>query len=145
LEVLAATTDLLVIAHPGARRWPRGRDDALVVTVTRSAGSDGTGFGTRLDRGDLRLQFGACRRRVLRRLFGAWQVTIVDPCWGRNDLLWPLLDRLGANRHPEPEDGGHRANPARLSFRPSLLVTAQAALGRHIREASGESIRAPLT
>jgi hypothetical protein len=31
----------------------------------------------------------------------AWQVTILDPMWGRNDRLWPMLDACGSGS-PKP-------------------------------------------
>jgi hypothetical protein len=97
---LAAETspDLLVIIHRGARRR---RDHTQAETVTRWDSRDYTEFGTRLDRSDLRLQFSACRARLRRRLFGMWQVTVIDTCWGRNSVLWPLLNCLAANQQPE--------------------------------------------
>lgn len=33
-------------------------------------------------------------------LSDAWQVTLIDPEWGRNDLLWPLLDAFAEQHNP---------------------------------------------
>lgn len=34
-----------------------------------------------------------CRTEAVRQVIAAWQVTVVDPDWGRNDLLRPTLRR----------------------------------------------------
>jgi len=110
LYELVADTDLLVIVHRGARRWPWGRDDRKAVTVTRWNNRDYTGFGTRLDRSDLRLQFGASRARLHCRLYRAWQVTVTDPrtgaatpCCGRCWTASPASEhRCGSRSRPGP-------------------------------------------
>jgi proteic killer suppression protein len=37
-------------------------------------------------------------------IWGGWQVVIVDPEWGRNDRLWPMLERFAA---AQTGDTGH--------------------------------------
>ena len=32
-----------------------------------------------------------CHPLAVDELFAAWQVTLIDPVWGRNDVLWPVL------------------------------------------------------
>lgn len=34
---------------------------------------------------------GFCSEEMFVRLMSAFYVEIFDPCWGRNDLLWPTL------------------------------------------------------
>ncbi len=33
---------------------------------------------------------------AMNEVLDAWQVTVIDPVWGRNDVLWPTL--IGALR-----------------------------------------------
>ncbi|MDX2576715.1 hypothetical protein PV332_14675 [Streptomyces scabiei] len=35
-----------------------------------------------------------CDRQAVREVAAAWQVTLIDPVWGRNTVLWPLLGRF---------------------------------------------------
>jgi len=85
---------LRVVAYPPSM-MPRRRvryDDA--VPVTRYRGDDATWFGAARPRRDIRspvVGYGICRKEAVRSLCGAWQVTIIDPEWGRNDLLWDAL------------------------------------------------------
>jgi len=58
--------------------------------VTWADGQDYTWFGARLSRRHLRFPYG--ETGALPALFGAWQVTVVDLEWGRDDRLWPVLD-----------------------------------------------------
>jgi hypothetical protein len=64
------------------------------ILVTRHAGQWHTDFGTPLSWEDIALNFWACPDDALEALAGAWQVTIVDPCWGRNDRVWSVLARF---------------------------------------------------
>ena len=48
---------------------------------------------------------------VVVALLGAWQVTVFDPIWGRDDLLWEHLNRLGA----EPAAARRRRHSIRLT------------------------------
>jgi hypothetical protein len=33
-----------------------------------------------------------CHRDAVRALCSAWQVTVIDPEWGRPDVLWQVLE-----------------------------------------------------
>lgn len=82
---------LVRVARPG-----RGRryDHSRAVPVTRDTGREVTSFGS----------FGSVPpRRLTGRdegisdemagvLRSSWRVTVVDPEWGRDDVLWPALD-----------------------------------------------------
>lgn len=45
---------------------------------------------------------------ALAALRDSWYVTIVDPVWGRNDLLWPLLTHALDRTVPNGADDGRR-------------------------------------
>jgi Domain of unknown function (DUF6919) len=73
------------------RRW----DWKSAWPVTLGADGVHTSFGYVMPRRHLRWQFGSwCSKPAIDAVCGAWQVTIVDPVWGRNDVLWPALDRF---------------------------------------------------
>jgi hypothetical protein len=42
----------------------------------------------------------ACRPEVVQELCESWQVALIDPVWGRNDVLWPVLARFAAASAP---------------------------------------------
>ncbi|MFV8127518.1 DUF6919 domain-containing protein [Streptomyces syringium] len=84
---------------------PGFTDLAGPTIVTTWDGQDYTAFGEKIRPGYLRRIFEGCNRRALRAVVGAWQVTLVDPVWGRDDVLWPALDaalgRSAAASSPE--------------------------------------------
>ncbi|MFC4512562.1 DUF6919 domain-containing protein [Streptomyces ehimensis] len=68
----------------------QGRDKAVVVT--RVDGQNYTAFGETTPVRELRHLFGdVCCRQAMDVLIGAWQVTVIDPVWGRDSVLWPVL------------------------------------------------------
>ncbi|MFD4320524.1 DUF6919 domain-containing protein [Streptomyces sp. NPDC058548] len=50
-------------------------------------------FGSRLRRRDVRVIYRGCHRDALRAVVDAQQVTLVDPQWSRDSLLWHELTR----------------------------------------------------
>lgn len=87
-------TGLIVTAQP-ASRWRVRYSSAYVVT--RHEGAPYTRFGAQLPRRHIRdahVGYGICHPDAVRALCGALQVTIIDPQWGRNDLLWRALERF---------------------------------------------------
>ncbi|SRR6266568_756696 len=65
------------------------------VTVTRVGGRRFTGFGVQIPRRHIRdahLGYGVCDREATAAIEAAWQVTLADPEWGREALLWDVLD-----------------------------------------------------
>ena len=94
LTTAARAAGLIVIAHDPARlpRWRiryRSR-----VAVTREDGQPVTWFGAHLSRRHLRdawTGYGACHRNAVSDVCRAWQVTVIDPQWGRPELLWQVL------------------------------------------------------
>lgn len=92
-ELLAAAAkqlDLIFIQHKAGRRT--SHQDA--VTVTERKGRRVTGFGVCLSRRHIQdswAGYGICPHEAQDALCEAWQVTIVDPEWGRDDRLWAML------------------------------------------------------
>ncbi len=37
---------------------------------------------------------------ALEAISNAWQVTLIDPVWGRNDVLWPVLEAFATPSNP---------------------------------------------
>lgn len=90
----ARRAGLTVITHNPA--WlPRWRIRyGQVLPVTRRDGEDVTSFGAARPRRYLRdswTGYGACHRAAVDAVCSAWQVTVIDPQWGRQDLLWSVL------------------------------------------------------
>ena len=66
------------------------------VVVTRRAGEDRTRFGVQAPRRHIRdphLGYGICHPDAVNALCEAWQVTVIDPEWGRPDVLWRVLEQ----------------------------------------------------
>lgn len=80
----AERAGLQVIAETG-----QGRHKGVVAT--RWAGQDYTTFGRTMPPRAVRDLFEGCSRQAQDALVAAWQVTVIDPVWGRNDVLWPVL------------------------------------------------------
>jgi len=94
IETAAVHADLIAVVHDPATlpRWRYyGRQ---AVTVTKIGSRDFTGFGVQVPRRHIRdthLSYGICGREAVDALCGAWQVTVIDPVWGRPDVLWRVL------------------------------------------------------
>ncbi|MFF7764254.1 DUF6919 domain-containing protein [Streptomyces griseorubiginosus] len=71
------------------------------VTVTSVDGHDYTTFGAPLSKRDLRTIWPShlIHADLFRQLHGAIQLTVVDPEWGRGELLWDVLAKA---LHPAP-------------------------------------------
>jgi hypothetical protein len=89
IEAAACAAGLIVVRHDGASRWA-GRNS---VTVTTRSACPHTGFGARWSRRELSSQYLECGNRAVAEIKKATQLTVVDPEWGRDDLLWPVLRR----------------------------------------------------
>jgi hypothetical protein len=75
-------------------RW-RYRYDRS-VTVTEVNGRHFTAFGVHVPRRHIRddwLGYGRCHPGAVKALCDSWQVTLIDPEWGRADLLWETLEQ----------------------------------------------------
>ena len=64
---------------------------AWSVSVTEREGRRYTGFGTVMSAAQIEDAYAECSPPAIAALQEAWQVTIVDPEWGRNDRLWLAL------------------------------------------------------
>ena len=72
---------------------PTGRRllESGAVDVTRWGDRINTGVGDRLSPRAVRQIFPGCHSDAVREVVWACQVTIVDPVWGRGDLLWSTV------------------------------------------------------
>ncbi|MFD5615851.1 DUF6919 domain-containing protein [Kitasatospora sp. NPDC127060] len=94
LRTEAHAAGLTVTQHPFPRfTWRLGRGG---VDVSMLGTEPEDVFGARWDRSELRYLLPGCHPDLLREAARTWQVTIVDPVWGHNDRLWPLLARIAA-------------------------------------------------
>ncbi|MGI9064517.1 MAG: DUF6919 domain-containing protein [Pseudonocardiaceae bacterium] len=78
--------------HRTARRWSdEFRSGVGATPVTATEGRACTWFGGRMSRCDVEVCLDAAGDEALAAVRTAHQVTVVDPVWGRDDLLWPTL------------------------------------------------------
>jgi hypothetical protein len=83
---------LFTFVTPVERRWWVRRDDSSSgVVVTREHGEPATVFGNQPHRRDVVRQYRGCRPSAVAAVMGSANLTVVDPVWGRNDHLWPVL------------------------------------------------------
>ncbi len=86
----AASASGLVCYVRRARRWRSLH--AAAVCVTLEYGRPFTRFGSWLSRRFIAGEWsGHCHPTAVDALCDAWQVTLIDPEWGRNSVLWPML------------------------------------------------------
>lgn len=95
ITAVAEARGLVSVSCPPSMvpRWRYGYKQS--VTVTQVNGEQFTGFGVRIPRRHIRdphIGHGMCGREAVDALCSAWQVTIVDLEWGRERLLWDVLD-----------------------------------------------------
>ena len=95
--IRAAETAGLIVAACSPDWVPRWRYGyGTSVTVTQVNGRHFTGFGVRIPRRHIRdphIGHGVCHPDAVKALCGAWQVTLIDPEWGRPDVLWRVLEQ----------------------------------------------------
>jgi hypothetical protein len=85
----------------GADRATRFRTSyKTALPVSCRDGRVTTRFGAVLPRRDLSdswIGYGVCHREAVRAVCGAWQITLIDTEWGREDSpLWPALAEFAA-------------------------------------------------
>lgn len=93
----ASAAGLWVVAHNPRDRPGRRIQYEGAVDVTRMDGYAFTSFGAHLSRAHLTdswTGYGICHADAVEAVCRAWQVTIIDPEWGRNDRLWPVLEQF---------------------------------------------------
>ncbi|MEU8892943.1 hypothetical protein [Streptomyces sp. NPDC048442] len=88
LVAAAETAGLLVVQHDMSPR-----QHAEGIPVTRCTGRVYTAFGRFLAARDLLhlWRTGTIGVRALGTVLSAWQLTLIDPVWGRDDVLWEAL------------------------------------------------------
>lgn len=107
IKAVVACTELVLIVNriqvpPNWHRWIPARARPLdrrgwTGQVVVSASTDGEGatwFGGRMPYDDFELNFKQVDDATFTALLNAWQVTVIDPRWGRDDLLWDTLTDL---------------------------------------------------
>jgi hypothetical protein len=97
LRACTAGTPLIVLVTVPA--GDIGRDQVARNPVTLAGDQENTWFGSHFDRGDIeddQAGYGICHPYAIEAPCAAWQVTIIDPEWGRNDVLWTVLKSFTA-------------------------------------------------
>ncbi|MCK9930590.1 hypothetical protein MXD62_26070 [Frankia sp. Mgl5] len=94
-------TDIVLIVNPpawsvtrGSIRPQRSVDIAVKINVGGPVASAGH-YHTRADIRYLYGTCGGCNRRAVASLGRAYQITAIDPVWGRQDYLWDALALIG--------------------------------------------------
>ena len=98
---------LVLIAHrtpPRGRVWTRPRRlRGAGMAITTAGDRVHTQFGARMSLGDIEGYLWELGQEGFAAVRGALQVTVIDPVWGRDDVLWSVLntvvgDRIGVER-----------------------------------------------
>jgi hypothetical protein len=88
-RIVTACSAAGMILH--VRTATSGRRRGQGTPVTTRAERPCTGFGHRQLPKDIAFLYEACSDEAVDVLVAAYQVTVIDPEWGRDDVLWPLL------------------------------------------------------
>lgn len=83
-------TDLIALVTPA------GWENYIQIPVTIDDGAEFTWVGGTYDEANIEHFYAQDCPSALPALLAAWQVEVLDPAWGRNDLLWAALDRAWA-------------------------------------------------
>jgi hypothetical protein len=107
LMAAASGADLIITAAR-ALDASEERKFGPFFTITLDAGEEFTWDGIALSRSILDDSYGwDCHPAAVDELFSAWQVTLIDPVWGRNDVLWPVLQAFADSaEHMTDAHGG---------------------------------------
>jgi hypothetical protein len=90
LMAAAAGSDLIITAARAGHE-----DSGPLYCITRQGKRENTWDGGAETRKSLRNGYGQfCDPQVADALCAAWQVTLIDPEWGRNDVLWAVLEQF---------------------------------------------------
>jgi hypothetical protein len=88
LEKTALATDVVVLACP-----PGGRLDGHQLPIAMLDGVACRWAGAEMSFDAIEEYYhGDCHPDAVAALRQAWQATLIDPDWGRNDLLWDCLE-----------------------------------------------------
>lgn len=85
------STPLIVTARRTKRRFRRHASDGGRVSVTEVAGRIYTTFGGQMWPGCLDSIWDGIGKQAYREVLNAWHIAVVDPKWGRTDLLIDTL------------------------------------------------------
>lgn len=88
-ELVSAQPELGLRVHLVANET-----DYIGEPVTRREGEPYTWFGHRLDHGAVADLYDVCSREMVTLLYAAVQVTVFDREWGRDSVLWPVLQEF---------------------------------------------------
>jgi len=97
LRAHVAATPLILVATPAAST--NGTWETR-IPVTLDGDTENTAFGGVPPVSHLDDIYGDCHPDLITAITSAWQVTIVYPEWGRNDVLWPALAAFAAECGP---------------------------------------------
>ncbi|MFI6857905.1 DUF6919 domain-containing protein [Streptomyces sp. NPDC050416] len=96
----AAEAGLVLRAYrPGSRLDENGERNAVDVTTWGSRVN--TGMGNWVPARAVRRILPGCDRLAVREVARAWQVTLIDPVWGRNTVLWPVFGEVLGSWHTD--------------------------------------------
>lgn len=88
---IADNADLITIVTSVDQRWWVRHDHSPGIAVSREFGKPTTMFGRRPHRRDVALRYRGCHPAAKAAVAAATNLTVIDPVWGRNDVLWPML------------------------------------------------------
>jgi hypothetical protein len=88
LQDAARAAGLLTAAHRAQRPGPVPH-----VLVTTWNGREHTAFGNHLREREVHRIWTGCHPEAVRAVAAAHQVAVVDPAWGRDQVLWAALTR----------------------------------------------------
>jgi Domain of unknown function (DUF6919) len=98
LRAATRDTGLYFTARKAVTAVPVSYRDAITVTCRDE--QPNTWCGPVLSRGQITVEYGdICHPDAVTALADAWQVAITDPQWGRNDHLWPILERFADTKN----------------------------------------------
>jgi len=97
-RLMAATSGAdLIITAARALDDSEERRFGPFFAITIDEGEEFTWDGIAVSRSIISSDYGhECHPAVIADLAAAWQVTLIDPVWGRNDVLWPVLEAFAA-------------------------------------------------
>jgi hypothetical protein len=92
-------TDLVLLAC-----WPGAQETTFQLPVTVDGSREQTWVGAIFAIDELIYQYGqALSQQAVLQLVGSWQVAVVDPSWGRIDVLFSEVLRALTTAGPIPE------------------------------------------
>jgi hypothetical protein len=103
LRAAIAGTRLILTARRGRDVQGVSYRDAIPVTCADE--KPVTWFGAACGPDELADTLSPCHPDTIGAACDAWQVAVIDPEWGRNDVLWPALERFAAPASRAGDDG----------------------------------------